>query len=110
MNSPALLTLPNYSPQLGNLPRLPEGYVGYFESHQHGQMIFAYSLRTRTGNLYVSSMRWRPIPCSPHCLPVEIAKGSPEAQWLTACWESALAISMKAAIENLFGGEVKAKS
>ncbi len=103
MNPPTLLALPNYSPQVGNLPPLPEGYWGYFQS-QRRQLVFAYDLRNRAGWVYPSNLRWQPLPCTPSRLPVDLIKDSPEGQWLSACWQSALAITTNMALENLLSG------
>jgi hypothetical protein len=98
-----LLTIPNFSPQLGKLPALPEGYLGYFQS-QRGQLVFVYGLRQRQGLLYASGDGFRPHICSPGQPPRFVQPLSPESQWLSACWETALAQAMNAAMENLFSG------
>jgi len=101
MTVPTLLTIPNYSPQAGKLPALPEGYTGYYQSLTC-QMVFAFGFREKKGWVYASSDGWKAHDCSPSRLPLVIQSGSPEAQWLAACWQAALAQAMNVAMENLF--------
>jgi hypothetical protein len=101
MTVPTLLTIPNYSPQAGKLPNLPEGYTGYYQSLTC-QMVFAFGFREKKGLLYLSKDGWQPHECSPSLLPQVILPGSPEAKWLAACWDTALAQAMNVAMENLF--------
>jgi len=101
MTVPTLLAIPNYSPQAGKLPALPEGYTGYYQSLT-GQIVFAFGFREKKGLVYISGDGWRPHECAPTRLPQAIPSGSPEAQWLAACWETALAQAMNVAMENLF--------
>ncbi len=101
MTVPTLLTIPNYSPQAGKLPALPEGYTGYYQSLTC-QMVFAFGFREKKGLIYLAKDGWQPHECSPSRLPQVILPGSPEAKWLAACWETALAQAMNVAMENLF--------
>jgi hypothetical protein len=101
MTVPTLLSIPNYSPQAGKLPALPEGYTGYYQS-MTCQMVFAFGFREKKGLVYLSNDGWRPHECTPTHLPDAVQVGSPEAQWLAACWETALAQAMNVAMENLF--------
>ena len=64
MTVPTLLTIPNYSPQAGKLPALPEGYTGYYQSLTC-QMVFAFGFREKKGLVYLSKDGWQPHECSP---------------------------------------------
>ena len=96
-----LLSIPNYSPQAGNLPVLPEGYIGYYESATR-QIVFCFGFRERKGRVYLSSERWQPRECSPSRPPLGITPESAEARWLSACWEAALARALTISMENMF--------
>jgi len=101
MSVPTLLTIPNYTPQAGQLPGLPEGYTGYYQSVTR-QLVFAFGLRLKKGWVYASNDGWKAHECSPSRLPPTVQPGTPEAKWLSACWEAALAQAMNVAMENLF--------
>ena len=101
MTVPTLLAIPNYSPQAGKLPTLPEGYTGYYQSTAR-QLVFAFGFREKKGWVYASNDGWKAHECSPSRFPPVIRPDSPEAQWLAACWQAALAQAMNVAMENLF--------
>jgi hypothetical protein len=108
VDSKPLIVIPNYRPQVGGLPPVfPKDYVGYYQS-AFQQIIVGIDFRSRTAQVCLSSDGYRPHHCRPGDIPAVIAPDSPEARWLSACWEAANALEMNVALENLFFGKKKA--
>lgn len=102
MENKALIVIPNYRPQAGGLPPLfPQDYVGYYQSASQ-QIIVGVDFRNNTAQVCLSSEGFRPHYCRPGDFPSTIFPGTPEARWLSACWDAAQRLEMNVSLENLF--------